>query len=30
MKDNSKIIYIMDGEDTFAVMVFIGDFLIMD
>ena len=30
MRDNSKIIFIMDGVDTFVAMVFIGDFLIMD
>lgn len=29
-KDNSKIICITGGVDTFAVMAFIGDFLIMD
>jgi hypothetical protein len=30
MRDNLKIIFIMGGEDTFAVMAFIGDYLIMD
>jgi len=30
MRDNSKIIFIMDGVDTFVAMAFIGDFLIMD
>jgi hypothetical protein len=30
MRDNSKIIFIMAGADTFVVMAFIGDFLIMD
>jgi hypothetical protein len=30
MRDNSKTIFIMGGVDTFAVMAFIGDFLIMD